>query len=266
MNDALWAMESKLITAVTVMDLSVAFDTVSHELLLTLLEEQFGIKDISLNWYENYLKPSHFKVCINGMYSAQKTMDFSMPQGSTQRAYLFTCYESTLNKAVPKSLTLNGFADDHSIRKLFKPTIPKGNGSSIQTDEDDTITIIEKSMLDIKSWMDAVKLKLHETKTEFIHFGGRHQVPKAHRDTININGEIIQCTNKIKYLGGHLNSSLTFKDHIIAKSKAVTINIIKIRNIRKISTKTHVTNLSSPWCYHTWIILIQCYQDYQTPV
>ena len=77
-------MENKLITAATVMDLSAAFDTVTHELLLTVLREQFGINDVTINWYENYLKPRHFKVCINGKYSAQKTMDFSVPQGSTQ--------------------------------------------------------------------------------------------------------------------------------------------------------------------------------------
>ena len=47
-NDALWAMGNKLITAVTVMDLSVAFNTVSHELLLTVLSEQFGMKDVAL--------------------------------------------------------------------------------------------------------------------------------------------------------------------------------------------------------------------------
>ena len=74
-------------------------------------------------------------------------------------------------------------------------------------------------MLDIKSWMDAVKLKLNESKTEFIYFGGRQQLAKTHRDTIYMNGEIIKCTNKIKYLGGHLDSLLTFKDHIIAKLK-----------------------------------------------
>ena len=38
-NDTLWAMENKLITAITVMDLSVPFDTVSRELLLTVLRE-----------------------------------------------------------------------------------------------------------------------------------------------------------------------------------------------------------------------------------
>ena len=146
-------------------------------------------------------------------------MDFSVPQGSTQGAYLFICYALTLNEIVPKSLTLNGFADDHSIRKSFKPTIPKGNGSSVHTDEDDTITIMEKSMLNIKSWMGAVKLKLNETKTEFIYFGGRHQLAKTQRDTININGEIIKCSNKIKYLGGHLDSSLTLKDHVMENQR-----------------------------------------------
>ena len=61
-NDTLWAMENKLITAVTVMDLPVAFDTVSHDLLLAVLREQFGIKGVALNWYENYLKPGYLKV------------------------------------------------------------------------------------------------------------------------------------------------------------------------------------------------------------
>ena len=109
-------------------------------------------------------------------------MDFSIPQGSTQRAYLFICYASTLNKILPKSLTLNGFADDHSIRKSFKPTLPNRNSSSVHTDEDDTITIMEKSMLNIKSWMDAVKLKLNETKTEYIYFVEDISLPK-HKGT-----------------------------------------------------------------------------------
>ena len=48
-NDGLWAIENKLITAVTVMDLSAAFDTVSHELLLPVLRERFGINDVAIN-------------------------------------------------------------------------------------------------------------------------------------------------------------------------------------------------------------------------
>ena len=247
-------MEDKCITAVTVMDLSVAFDTVSHELLLSVLREQFGINDLAINWYQNYLKPRHFKVCINGKYSAQKTMDFSVPQGSTQGPYLFICYASTINQIVPKSLTLNGFADNHSIRKSFRPTAPRNISSPSHSEGDDTITIMQNSMLDIKSWMDAVKLKLNETKTELIYFGGKQQLAKTRRNTININGKTIQCTKKIKYLGGHLDSSLTLKDHIIAKSKAATINIIKIRNIRKY--------LNQDICHKLVISLVLSHLDY----
>ena len=89
--------------------------------------EKLGMKDVHLNWYENYLKPRCFKVCINKPYSPQKAMDFSIPQGSTQGTYLFICYPSTISEIVPKS-----------------------NGISIHTDEDDAITIIEKSIINIK--------------------------------------------------------------------------------------------------------------------
>ena len=90
-------MENRLVTAVTVMDLSVVFDTVSHELLLPVLREQFGKKDIALNWYENYLKPRYFKVCIDGTYSTQKTMDFSVPQAQLKdHIYLFVMHQHSM--------------------------------------------------------------------------------------------------------------------------------------------------------------------------
>ena len=54
-------------------------------------------------------------------------MDFGLPQGSTEGAYLFSCYASTLSKIVPDPMTLNGFADDHSIRRTFKPEKTNNN-------------------------------------------------------------------------------------------------------------------------------------------
>ena len=56
----------------------------------------------------------------------------------------------TLNEIV-KDLRLNGFADDHSVRKTFKPDQLE------HQQELKTIAVIEKSMLDIKSWMDGCK-------------------------------------------------------------------------------------------------------------
>ena len=47
-------------------------------------------------------------------------MNFSMPQGSVQGAFLFIAYASTIQEVVKEDLTLTGFVDDHSICKQFK--------------------------------------------------------------------------------------------------------------------------------------------------
>ena len=121
-NDTLWAMENKKITAMLIMDLSAAFDTVDHDVLLDVLHRKFGINNTALKLYTHFLKLRKSMVYINGSYSSEKIMDFGLPQGSTQGAFLFDCYALKLSKIVPDSLTLNGFADDHSIRRTFKPS------------------------------------------------------------------------------------------------------------------------------------------------
>ena len=120
-SDTLWAMEKQQITALLIMDLSAAFNTVDHDLLLNVLQRKFGITNPALEWYNSFLKPRKFRVCINDSYLSEWIMGFGLPQGSTQDAYLFNCYASTLSKIVPDSLALNGFAYDHSIRRTFKP-------------------------------------------------------------------------------------------------------------------------------------------------
>ena len=74
-------------------------------------------------------------------------MQFSIPQGSVQGAFLFIAYISTFPEVIG-DLTLSSFADDHSLRKAFSP--------HHTGDENNTIATIEKTMLEVKSWMDAV--------------------------------------------------------------------------------------------------------------
>ena len=85
--------------------------------------------------------------------------------------------------------------------------------------------------------MDAVHLKLNESKTEFIYFGNRQQLTKCHHNAINIYGIIINRSTKVKYLGGHLDDQLNFKQHVQGKCKAALINLCNIQNIRRCLTK-----------------------------
>ena len=63
-NDILWAMENQQVTTVMALDLSAAFDTVNHEILLSVLKHNFGLEDTVLNLFDSYLHPRSCKVSI----------------------------------------------------------------------------------------------------------------------------------------------------------------------------------------------------------
>ena len=61
-NNILWSMERQHITSLVILDLSAAFDTVYHDILLQIPEQKFGFCDKALKWFQNYLKPRSFRV------------------------------------------------------------------------------------------------------------------------------------------------------------------------------------------------------------
>ena len=108
-NDILWNMEHQLVTAIVILDLSAAFDTVDHDLLLEVLATRFSIQVKALEWYSNYLKPRRFRVAIEEDTSQPRQLDYSVPHGSIQGAFLFIAYASTLDQVIDTSqLELNG--------------------------------------------------------------------------------------------------------------------------------------------------------------
>ena len=63
-NDILWNMDRQLVTSIVILDLSAAFDTVDHDLLLDVLGTRFGITGTARKWYESYLKPRRFRIVV----------------------------------------------------------------------------------------------------------------------------------------------------------------------------------------------------------
>ena len=79
----------------------------------------------------------------------------------------------------------------------------------------------------------AVRLRLNESKTEFIYFGSGKQLRKCNENRIKVIEETINRCSTIRYLGVYLDSQLSFKEHIKTKCKSAVLNIIRIQNIRK---------------------------------
>ena len=96
-------------------DLSAAFDTVNHNILLSILEKMFGVHDTFLALFESYLKPRYCMVNVREAYSSKWELVFSVPKESLGGLSLYTVYASTMQLGVPEETDLNGFVDDHVL-------------------------------------------------------------------------------------------------------------------------------------------------------
>ena len=225
-NDVLWSMECKEISVLICLDLSAAFDTVYHSVLLKTLGNSFGVTDVALERFKSYLEERFMEVCTGDVYSVPTKLNYSVPQGSYGGPVLFNCYTASLSSVVPNSLNLSGFADDHTIRSEFKQ-IPGSNA------EYELIHKMENCLVEKGHWMDKSRLKINPTKTELIFFGSRHQLHKSVTTPIEVLDDKVERTNLIKYLGAWLDEHLQFKTHVIRKSKTVYWNLYKLMHIRR---------------------------------
>ena len=94
-NDLILAMDRGEVTSLILLDLSAAFDTVDHSILLTRLQNWFGLDGFSLNWFTSYLSSRSQAVSINDSISAFSTLSCGVPQGSVLGSLLFTLYYSS---------------------------------------------------------------------------------------------------------------------------------------------------------------------------
>ena len=108
-NDVLWCYENQEAMQIVAIDLSAAFDTVDHDLLLSVLQKRPGINGNALNWCESYLRPRTCQVNIGKAHSTKKKLNFSVPQGSCAGPWYYLVYASTLQCVVEKPITINGF-------------------------------------------------------------------------------------------------------------------------------------------------------------
>ena len=110
-----------MVTAMVAIDLSAAFDTVDHAILLDVLNKKFGLHNITLKWFNDYLSFRSCKVSLHGVHSKEHQLPFLVPQGSVAGPVLYNAYASTLQHVVQSPIKLYGFADDHTIKDSFMP-------------------------------------------------------------------------------------------------------------------------------------------------
>ena len=81
-NDILLNMDKQHVTLLVLLDLSAAFDTIDHNILLGRLKSKFGITDYALNWFSSYLSNRTQRVFLGGCVSDSFPLPYGVPQGS----------------------------------------------------------------------------------------------------------------------------------------------------------------------------------------
>ena len=100
----------------TLLDLTAAFDTVDHELLLRRLQRTFGIGGSALSWFESYLSGRTYCVVVDSATSQVIHVLCSVPQGSVLGPMLFLLYTAEIAELAARfGVTLHAFADDNQL-------------------------------------------------------------------------------------------------------------------------------------------------------
>ena len=161
-------MDAGKVTALILLDLSAAFDTIDHTILLRRLDDWFGVTGKALDWFKSYLIGRCQRIKLGDCLSSKADLTFGDPQGSVLGPLLFTLYTTPLSSMVSEhAIHHHLYADDSQLYVSF------ASGDSAAA-----LNGLQSCLALVHSWMSTNKLKLNPDKTEFLLIGNERQQSK----------------------------------------------------------------------------------------
>jgi len=208
-----------------ILDLSAAFDTVDHKILLIRLITKFGIRGKVLNWFALYLSGRSQRIFFDGATSNSFDLRFGVPQGSCLGPLLFVLYASKLFKIIEVHLPdVHCFADDTQLYLSFKP--------DSATDQAEAVRAMENCIDDLRKWMFQDRLKINDDETEFSIIDSRQQLLKINPCHIRVGSTDIKPVSSLRDLGSWFDANLSMSFQV---SKSCRAAFFWLHNIKHIS-------------------------------
>ena len=196
------SMDQRKITALVLLDLSKAFDSIDHHLLLAKLRA-LGISDGAVQRFQSYLSGRCQVVRIGSTLSEPLPITHGVPQGSILGPVLFNIYINDLPR-IPSACSIESYVDDS---KLFISFPVK--------DIDVAATQLTEDLRGIAAWCCSNSLLINPDKTKLLLLGTRQMLDRVPNDfSVTLLGKQLHPVSSAKDLGVTIDACLTFDEHI----------------------------------------------------
>lgn len=221
-SDILNGADNGDVSLLALLDLSAAFDTIDHSILLERLETSFGIQSTPLLWLNSYLSERAHQVKIGDLISSPLPIKYGVPQGSVLGPVLFSLYVQPLSLLIHEhDFPFHFYADDTQIYKSVPlPLFDKASSD------------LFKCISSVNDWMHTNKLKLNQDKTELIVFGSRKAINNLPSHSITIGNNEIPFSSKARNLGVILDETLSMDQAVSSIRQSCYLHLRKISRIR----------------------------------
>ena len=173
------------------LDLSKAFDTVNHSILLPKLD-LYGIRGNGNQWFRSYLSNRKQKVFVNGVESNFLLVNSGVPQGSMLGPFLFLIYINDISRKIMSNTKL--FADDTKVYRILR-----------DTKED--VEELQKDLIRLESWSNDWRLKFNTDKCEAMCMSKKNDYSSPQ---YQLCGNQLKAVSEVKDLGIYITSNLSW--------------------------------------------------------
>ena len=231
-DDFLMAIDKKKSVLLLMLDLSAAFDTVDHTILINRLRGRLGIGGAALNWFQSYLSNRKCRVVLKGVSSNYKNLDCGVPQGSVLGPILFTVYTLPLGDIIRKhGVPFHLYADDSQKYAIFE-----------MHDYADTVANMEHLVSDIRTWYAVNMLKCNDPKTDMMVLTSI-RAPTFDLIPLKVGDHQIPPALKLRNLGVIMDKHLTMSPHIQNTVRNAFFKIREISYYRRFLTSSATKSL-----------------------
>ena len=214
-------IDNKKISLLTLCDLSKAFHSVDHKILL----HKCARLNIDAFWFSSYFSNRILSVRLEHNVSTIQTVNYGVPQGSILGPILFGIYVNDLAEHV--NCFLVQYADDTQFLHSSTP-------NNINT----LIKYTEDTLIKCKHYFLNNGLMLNSAKTQCTFIGNRQLLSRIPPNTtINFNGDIIYPSSCVKNLGVYMDRYMVFDVHVNELIKKVNGILMYINRIGDLCDK-----------------------------